>query len=117
MMSLLPLLLSSFPCPPSSDRPVEIVLLPVAEELLNRLEAIVEDRSLKLRRRLEAQNCIAALIGAVGEYMERKQEQPAPVGIIADAPAYSFEMKGGGGLLTEGLLPYVSCCEEHLLSL
>ena len=74
-------------------------MLPVAEQLLTRLESMVEDRSLQVQRRLEAQHCVAALIAAVGEHLERKQGQPATIGIVAEPPPYSFETKVGGGLL------------------
>lgn len=63
------------------SRPVELVLLPLADRLLARLEGMVEDRGLKPRRRREAQHCHAALTAAVGEFMERRQRRRPGVGV------------------------------------
>lgn len=53
-------------------KPVEVVLIPVAGQLLERLKGIMEDRGVKLRKRMEAQHCYTALVPAVGEARERE---------------------------------------------
>ncbi len=65
----------------SHHRPVELVLLPLADRLLARLEAVVEDRGAKPRKRREAQHCHAALTAAVGEFIERRQRRRPGVGV------------------------------------
>eukprot|EP00952_Eustigmatos_sp_NYUAD-ZCMA_P010776 43990-Eustigmatos_ZCMA.PRE.1 len=55
------------------DSAVEVVLLPSAERLLAQLQSIMENRTAKARRRHDAIQCHTALLGAVGEYLERRQ--------------------------------------------
>lgn len=71
-------------------RPVEVVLLPVAGQVLGRLKGIMEDRGVKLRKRVEAQNCYSALVAAVGEARERRMGEPLA--------AVRIEMLGGIGV-------------------
>jgi len=71
-------------------RPVEVVLLPVAGQLLGRLKGIMENRGVKLRKRVEAQHCHMALVAAVGEASERRMREPLA--------AVRIEMLGGVGV-------------------
>ncbi len=118
-------------------RPVEVVLLPVAGQVLGRLQGIMEDRGLKLRKRVEAQHCYAALVAAVGEAMERMHRQPfsARIELLAGGLGEGGEKGkkagkegggggGGGGTVAdlnvgaEALVPYAAqshAYAEHLL--
>ena len=96
-----------------------MVLLPNADQLLSRLSSMIEDRSLKARRRLEAQQCHAALLSAVGEYIESRQQRHVTVRVeLLGQPDYGLQL--GDELAAEALIPYASQAgiyPEHLYSL
>jgi transcription initiation factor TFIID subunit 6 len=122
-------------------RPVEVVLLPVAGQLLGRLKGIMEDRGVKLRKRVEAQHCHMALVAAVGEARERRMREPLAavriemlggvgvgVGVGGGGGGEGGGKGGGGGeegngegsIAAESLLPYAAqslAYPEHLLVL
>lgn len=90
------------------------MLLPLADKLLARLEAIVADREAKPRKRLEAQHCHAALTAAVGEFVERRQRRRPGVGVerlMAEGggdEAAAAVSRLGGLLGGEALVAYVA---------